>query len=627
MDSTDIHPDDVTLLDDRADWAGLVMDSTKSRQRIKCATCRGNQPMDGILEAVKSQAKYIYYADDVFSLHKELSKLKLNPLSYGLDFNGKNSHFDLEAHFKSGKAKSPLSQNLNSHYRLGEWRTSLIQAFVPTEMLLRPSESADEIDSRAPGIRLPKSYYHPFAQKGSLYFYEAFWAMAPIDQQYYTTWSLMTERLLEELSNDVMLNAPRKNKQQRKYGHMGVEKIARLSAMLKKWICFPGLQLFKCVELLTDELVAAQHLPKDVGELIKDFLKRLSSIGYIQPVRLLGSLSRPFIPPINKLIFWPGYTTDRSERGLNKSFKSMCNSGLGKCKEVGHQAEKYIPYYENLLLVVVFNRPGHYIVVDYLERMYRPYFPNMLYCGHDMHNFLSVYNHIDRKVTFIEVEFNKGQYGYQCVQKAIQMNYDVEGYIHLSDDVLLNVWNVQDLPKDKLWFQGNMKVANITQDVVPDIWKHPHWGPWMSDYGRVAVKRAVSVLQTLALVEQKVKVFMFMLSTNAGGQDRVYYQASDIFYIPKRFAELFAYITTTFDSNYVHFEIAVPTMLNGLDLHENIVFMNGSYLWFQDRQLYQLKYNYQHVFMHSIKLGMCIADPKCQKFICHRYLPCLYSSK
>ncbi|ESO85050.1 hypothetical protein LOTGIDRAFT_235923 [Lottia gigantea] len=626
MDNTDININHMKLLDDRQDWSALVMDTTKSRKTLKCNNCRSRESMDGVLEAIKNNAKFIYYSDNAFTVEEELPKLKLTPLFYGMDYTGNASSFNIEAHFKNSHKASAVSQNLNSHYRLGGLKTPMIQTFVPEEMLLNAGESTENIDKQAPPIILPKDYYHPFSLKGTLYFYDTFWALAPVDMQYYTVWSMMIEKLLEELASEVGFMAPRKARSLVRYEQMNTQKILEITTVLNQWICLPGAPFFKCIELLSYHMTTAGQFPDEASGMIKNFIKTLTRVGYKEPARVFPNLPRPFVPPLNQIIYWPAARVDRSLSKMNMSIAPMCVGGTGTCQEVGRTNGGKIPTYDNLLLVVVFNRPGHYGVVDYLERMYRPFFPQMIYCGHDMNNFLSIYNLLNKKLSFIEVDFNLGQYGYECLQKAMQMNFDVDGYIHLSDDVLLNVWNVAELPKDKLWFQKNMRIAHFIMHVVPDIWKHPHWGPWTTVYGRTAAKAAIASLINLSYLETRAKEFMFMLSTNVGGFDRVYYEASDIFYVPKRFAQDFIYFASVFDAAHVHLEIAVPTIFNGLDLNENIVTMNGSYLWYQDRNLYQLKYNYKDIYMHSMKLAPCIADATCQKFICQRYIPCLYSS-
>ncbi|KAK6196309.1 hypothetical protein SNE40_001558 [Patella caerulea] len=203
----------------------------------------------------------------------------------------------------------------------------------------------------------------------------------------------------------------------------------------------------------------------------------------------------------------------------------------------------------------------------------------------------------------------------------MRMNYDVEGYLHLSDDVLLNVWSMHNLPTDKVWFQQSMRVANLSQSTVPDIWIDPTWWPWESSKGRVSINKAIQHLRKLGEPDDTSQVFLNQLALNSGSHNAVFYEVSDIFYIPSRLSKQFQFLVNIFDGYDVYLEITVPTIINGLDKQDNIVRLHGSYLWYEDRVLYKDTFNYSDVFLRPVKLGPCLLQDECKRFLCNKYLP------
>ena len=85
---------------------------------------------------------------------------------------------------------------------------------------------------------------------------------------------------------------------------------------------------------------------------------------------------------------------------------------------------------------------------------------------------------------------------------------------------------------------------------------------------------------------------------------------SDIFYIPKRFAEAFQLMSSIFEKHKVFLEIAVPTICRLLDLVENFENVPGVYLPgrkkdppVREGKYFWMAYNTSLGFLHPIKLN------------------------
>lgn len=86
-----------------------------------------------------------------------------------------------------------------------------------------------------------------------------------------------------------------------------------------------------------------------------------------------------------------------------------------------------------------------------------------MYCGgpHDsIEIFLRKYQlSEDRSFSFLPVH---SKYTYECLLGALEMGYNVDGWIMTTDDALINSWNVPSMNVSKVWYGGdaNIKVSN-----------------------------------------------------------------------------------------------------------------------------------------------------------------------
>ncbi|GFR88388.1 hypothetical protein ElyMa_006099300 [Elysia marginata] len=221
---------------------------------------------------------------------------------------------------------------------------------------------------------------------------------------------------------------------------------------------------------------------------------------------------------------------------------------------------------------------------------------------------------------------------YSCTAAAIKMGYNVSGFLQISDDMLLNVWNLQGLPRDKPWFQPRVRVADVRMRRLPDIATTSRWFPWIFGAGRTAAQMTLNTLRKLRPkldqnIGLKVQRFMEQLRRNSGCGDCMMYEASDIFYVPSWMKEDYVLFADLFHLHRLHLELAVPTILFGLAEEHQVVRLRGNYLWGEAPRAQFLKYYSPHDhFQHAWKLTRLVDHSRGGgggdlRFFCRVFLP------
>ncbi|KAK6196305.1 hypothetical protein SNE40_001555 [Patella caerulea] len=511
-------------------------------------------------------------------------------------------------------------------YELGLWKRALVQkAIHQGELTVSLSNKGSSTlfnlesyrDERAPPVILSTAESELFIKENILFHYDSFWAIGVLEDNDHI-WSMWLQRLLREIGNFVSFAHVEKRISnssvcKSKYNHSN-EMLTNVFNQILTWTCDDE-DFFSCVGSLSLFMSKHQFITYVEYTVIKSWLNDLRKSGYKVPSMRQKPTNQESLEPVHKVAFQPVINSPTLQYDIN--FDHMCSTSLPNCP---YSDVVPIRSWDNILLVIVFNTDGHYHVIRHLESIYRPFFKNIIYCGTNVDASISF------PISFIEMgdDFSRGEFGYQCLQNAMRMNYDVEGYLHLSDDVLLNVWSMHNLQTDKVWFQKSMRVANLLQSTVPDVWRNPTWWPWESSSGKVTLHKAIQHLRKLSEKDEITHVFLNQLALNSGSNNAVFYEVSDIFYIPSRLSKQFQFLVNIFDGYGVYLEITVPTIINGLDKQDNIVRLQGSYLWYEDRVLYKDTFNYSDVFLHPVKLGPCLLQDECKRFLCNKYLPCLF---
>jgi len=162
---------------------------------------------------------------------------------------------------------------------------------------------------------------------------------------------------------------------------------------------------------------------------------------------------------------------DVEEMPLLREFTDLACPGYSHL--LPHQSQNPT---SNVLLIVAMNSV-RYDLIPMFEVIYREQFRNILYCG-DPHESIEIFLRKyqlseDRSFSFLPIHT---KYTYECVLGAIEMGFNVDGYIMTSDDALINSWNIPKLNTSRLWYGGDYDIqvtANEWRSLDPGSQKLP----------------------------------------------------------------------------------------------------------------------------------------------------------
>ncbi|RUS84467.1 hypothetical protein EGW08_007763 [Elysia chlorotica] len=393
------------------------------------------------------------------------------------------------------------------------------------------------------------------------------------------------------------------------------------------WRCKPSNNLIQCFQQLYED--TSSHNETNLGSqgavILDAWLNIFSSHRFPTTTRVPLTAARLAEKHIG---IHAQLTAAKSMHAVSPNSSIPHNVFANVCKtEEGKMYSARIPVQHpisDILLVVIFNFPWLVAHIPTLEYIYGRHFRHVLYCAESTMDFQKLYasRFPANPVNFMEIPHRAGYWSYDCMAAAIRTGYQVAGYLQISDDVILNVWNLHGLPRGMPWFQANLRVAHIDRKVVPDLWVNKGWWPWMLFCGQPAAVRVyerLRVLRAMPGIGERVTTFLQNLHTVTDCDRCLTYEASDIFYVPAKIASDFTFFSDIFSQTQVFLEIAIPTILTGLAKDTGIYRMRGSYLWFQDRLRYSDVYTQFDHFYHAWKFSK-FSDPDQAKFFCNEVL-------
>lgn len=179
-----------------------------------------------------------------------------------------------------------------------------------------------------------------------------------------------------------------------------------------------------------------------------------------------GSLGNPSLvdsPPIQESA--PRHArhaqSDDDEMPLVREFTNATCAGYSPL--VPHRCKR--PH-DNVLLIVTMTT-SRYDMIPFFEVIYRHQFRNILYCGNadeSIQIFLRKYQMSeDRSFSFLP---SRTKNTYECVLGALEMGYNVDGYITTTDDTLINSWNLERWNVSQPWYSGDYNIKLSSQ-----VWK------------------------------------------------------------------------------------------------------------------------------------------------------------
>ena len=220
--------------------------------------------------------------------------------------------------------------------------------------------------------------------------------------------------------------------------------------------------------------------------------------------------------------------------------------------------------FKDILLVIVYNYPMYDSIPD-LVSLYKPAFPNLLFCGPP---------HNTTTSDILTVDIIQGYLGYECLGRAIRQHPGYKGYFYISDDVILKYWSFPDFDREKIWESSGIR-SSPANGPASSAW---HW--WNSTYGLRSCRKALGDVANMSLKKKNLngEQLLNTLVKNGHGTRLCFGSRSDVLYVPQKLATTFSTLSKTFYKQKVFLEIAVPTIYRLLERNENIRRLPGYYI-------------------------------------------------
>ncbi len=243
---------------------------------------------------------------------------------------------------------------------------------------------------------------------------------------------------------------------------------------------------------------------------------------------------------------------------------------------------------DNILLVVNYQHAEWYGTMGLLEKLYRPYFPSMIFFGRQPHENTLTYEH------------HRGwQFEYTSIAHAMKTSPHYKGYLWINDDLIINPWNFYRFDKQKLWMS---KPSNMHVDLSLGTSAVRGWMWWPMKLGYEAFRHVYEELDVR---------YVETLKNNCGPHHGIY-GYSDIVYIPARYRDDFIALSALCDKHGLFLEIALPFICSCIAPFDEWEVFNGRDLWSgSDRSRALQIYDGTMDFIHPIK----ISKPECQDVV------------
>ena len=251
--------------------------------------------------------------------------------------------------------------------------------------------------------------------------------------------------------------------------------------------------------------------------------------------------------------------------------------------------------FSNVILLISFNYSHCVKNVDFLKKMYAPYFKTILFYSSELTDNAEV-NHVYFGLNGIIPE---------KIFKHFHIHYkhlinESDGLFYCADDNLINLNILNYFSNDKIisglvegmYRPNNFHFLNDLEKYQYDSW------PWWKDYNE---KYGFAAIRNLQQDEEFKQFHITKYSRNS----------SDFFYLPKKYlTNTFFTLLELFGKYDVFHEIAIPTVINNIE-PDLTKYHYYKYLWihmeeqasiYKEEKLYQVLISEPCFAVHPIKL-------------------------
>jgi hypothetical protein len=505
-------------------------------------------------------------------------------------------------------------------------------------------------DVSAPSVVLTPLTYGDVKLIGANVHYPAIWAYSTCINTDETSvdcvhWNQVVQYFLWRTGNRLMLFYDRSELVSQSSRVLKVEDLQRF---LEKWEC-PIESTMACGINLIDQLAQSGYLSSQFATMQVTWFKALNAVDYrfptLQEITALDGNSAV----ASEVIFHPVNFTDNLPwlEGRKYPFSPIANRDItsrfynGLCGSYSNTIPSNIHInfsqswmqYEDVLLIVVFNSP-FYNNIRYIEAMYRTLFPRILYCGPlplDRVEFPWTRDYSLSFVTFDPSDGNHtaGAFSYDCMKKAITMNYrGIGGYLVVADDMFLLPHSLRHYDKNSIWFMvDGIRIGEITKLRECRLGMcdfHPHWH-WWADYQHATINALKGLKKQNSDTFYKCHQQLVRLN---GGEMRPNARNADIYFVPVRLEQQVSELFGHFLEHRVFVEIAVPTVLNCLSGKGDAQHIPGVLNWEESRDMSWLFFNNKHLlgkrFLHPTKWSRIETFTEMKELYCAKLIPFLF---
>ena len=324
---------------------------------------------------------------------------------------------------------------------------------------------------------------------------------------------------------------------------------------------FSGKNLKNLLFSILSELINNNILKKEELEIYNAYLDDLSNIGY------------NFSNNINKK------SDDKKSDYLNITsefiYNRPTNPILINKNNIAYKIMKHScnnKVYNDILLIINYNIPGYLKLNEYLEKLYKKNFPNMVYLYPGKP---------DEKISNIVTctESNKGYYSYRCIEYVYEKYPNYKGYLLTNDDNYLKIWEIENLDFTIPWFYI------YEPNGYPPFWMFARY-----------CKKLYGICDKNLDWKKKVTKFY--------GVYKIFNGFSDFYYIPNNYIVEFIDLVKKMYHSRIFLECAVHTSFAIISAPRyQVIYVRGLYLQERDKPIDIMRKEFEQISIHPIKFS------------------------
>lgn len=598
--------------------------------------------MIGYLYAIENGAKLIYDTDDDnLPTNLGLSLFDYSSMTSGMTVQSRSNHsaefFNVYSHFgrsdvwPRGYPLQFFNREIRTNFKLCRiLKTPIIQQGLVDQdadvdaiyrmIYVKNKTNGMDVtfDPTAPPIVMGENVYCSFNSQNTLFHYESFWALLlPISVAFRVTdiWrGYWAQRLLHLIGNHLGFYGPnaRQNRNPHSYFKDFLDErqlyidTASLVETLQQWQCSKE-DFQSCIIDLSELMVQKRFWGIKDLMLTKAWISDLVKIGYRFPK--LTQLSHL------DTCRYSNFVSNHQKRSNNLSLSFDIVTKLNRLCYPVTKTKFYsdgfpslsFNHTKNVVLIVILNKP-HFSHISFLQFLYEHWFANVIFCGSFPSNLSkilekpSLFKRVDPKMvpnfSYVNLtldEWHDGYFGYICLNKVADMKIqNVDGFLTIADDMLLNFWN--PFRTDKIYFTPSSCSIHI------------NWTWWYFPNGLEKLKALSSFINSNAINLPKW--------SNLSNQD--VFCVSDIYYVPFHLVDQYRFVSQLFFDHKVFLEIALVRILYSLGWANNVEFdqilqfddndtiFQGKYIWGRENRQIKIYEYYKDtdMFLHAVKMSL-----------------------